>query len=49
MTIKSRDFIFLDFQTTGTVAAQSDIIEAGYGLYRAENSPEEQDFHIHEN
>lgn len=47
MTIKSRDFIFLDFQTTGTVAAQSDIIEAGYGLYRAENSPEEQDFHIH--
>ncbi|RZA14541.1 MAG: hypothetical protein EOP10_27845, partial [Proteobacteria bacterium] len=38
MTIKNRDFIFLDFQTTGTVAARSDIIEAGWGLYRAEFS-----------
>ncbi|RZA21978.1 MAG: hypothetical protein EOP10_16015 [Proteobacteria bacterium] len=36
MTIKNRDFIFVDFQTTGTVAARSDIIEAGWGLYRAE-------------
>lgn len=44
MTIKSRDFIFLDFQTTGTVAARSEIIEAGFGLYRAELSPEKQDF-----
>lgn len=35
MTIKTKDFIFLDFQTTGTVAARSDIIEAGWGLYRA--------------
>ena len=37
MTIKNKDFIFLDFQTTGTVAARSEIVEAGWGLYRADS------------
>lgn len=39
MKLASHDFIFLDFQTTGTAAASSDVIEAGWGLYRADLDP----------
>lgn len=37
--IKSQEFIFLDFQTTGTVAARSDVIEAGWGVTSAAIDP----------
>ncbi len=40
MRLSSQDFIFLDFQTTGTVASTSDVIEAGWGLYKADDRPE---------
>lgn len=47
MNLGSQDFIFLDFQTTGTVALTSDVIEAGWGLYRADREPKDQVWTTH--
>ncbi len=47
MTLSTEDFIFLDFQTTGTSAQSSDVIEAGFGLYRAADDPLRQTWQLH--
>ncbi len=44
MGIREQEFIFLDFQTTGTVAARSEIVEAGWGLYRADQTVDDKAF-----
>ncbi len=48
MNLKEESFILFDFQTSGTNADDCYIIEAGWGLYRAEDRPENTVWYNHQ-
>lgn len=48
MDLRDQAFILVDFQTTGTKADESYIIEAGWGLYRACENPENALWYNHQ-